>query len=125
MLNSAVFHVRIEGLEFYGYHGVSPEEREIGHRFLADVDLSVDGAADVTDMIDDTVDYGKVAALVVAVSDETRHATLEALSKATADRLLAEFALVTEVRIRIAKLLPPIPQVAKRASVELTARRSG
>lgn len=125
MLNSVVFHVLVEGLEFYGHHGVSAEEREIGHRYMADVDLCVHGKADATDLIEDTVDYGKAVSQILAVSEEKRYSTLEALASAAARRLLHEYAMVTEVRIKVAKLLPPIPQIAKLAAVELTVRRSG
>jgi 7,8-dihydroneopterin aldolase/epimerase/oxygenase len=123
MLNSAVFKVCVEGLEFYGHHGVSPEEREVGRHYVADLELDVAGTADETDRIEETVDYGEAVALILAVSEEKRYSTLERLSKAMADRLLERFAMVTEVRIKVAKLLPPLPQHVRNAAVELTVTR--
>ncbi|MGB9805063.1 dihydroneopterin aldolase, partial [Desulfofundulus sp.] len=30
--------VILKGMEFYGYHGVLPEERRMGQRFIVDVE---------------------------------------------------------------------------------------
>jgi dihydroneopterin aldolase len=119
-----VFQVCLEGLEFYAHHGVQPEERAVGHRYSADLRLTVEGLADSTDRIDDTVDYGDAATIVLAVSDERRFATLEALCKAVANRLLERFPSVVEVQVKIGKLVPPIPYPARYASVEMTVGRS-
>ncbi|MBI4312116.1 MAG: dihydroneopterin aldolase, partial [Chloroflexi bacterium] len=42
--------ILLEGMAFYGYHGVNPEERALGQRFVVDLqvylDLSRAGASD-------------------------------------------------------------------------------
>jgi len=123
MLNSPMFQVCLEGLEFYGHHGVQPEERAVGHWYSADLRLTVDGAADTTDRIEDTVDYGDAATVVLGVSEERRFATLEALCRAVADRLLERFPHAVEAQVKIGKLVPPIPHTARLAAVELVAKR--
>jgi len=40
--NVASDEVFLEGLRFYGYHGVNPEERALGQRFVVDVYLAAD-----------------------------------------------------------------------------------
>ena len=51
--------IEITGLSLYTHHGVSAAEREVGQRLVLDLRLEVGECdATVTDMVDDTVDYG-------------------------------------------------------------------
>ena len=49
-MQSPVDEILLEGVQFYAYHGVNPEERALGQRFLVDVAAAVDlrraGASD-------------------------------------------------------------------------------
>ena len=81
--------VELRGLELYGYHGVHPEERERGQRFLYDVELEV-GEHGADDRIENAVDYSQVARLVRDVA-ETPYDLLEALATAIADAIAERF----------------------------------
>ena len=81
--------VELRGLELYGYHGVHPEERERGQRFLYDVELEV-GDRGADDRIENAVDYSQVAAAVRDVA-ATPFNLLEALANAIADDLGQRF----------------------------------
>src|SRR5262249_11914066 len=78
------------GLELFGHHGVSEEERERGQLFLYDVELEV-GERGANDRIEDAADYREVAVTVRRIADG-RFALLEALSSAIADALYEQFA---------------------------------
>jgi 7,8-dihydroneopterin aldolase/epimerase/oxygenase len=113
--------VELHGLELHGRHGVLPEEREHGQRFLFDVELEVGERAAATDRIEDAVDYREVAAIVREVSDARAYRLLEALAVAVADALLARLP-AEGVRVRVRKpdvvLDPPV-----RASAVSVERR--
>lgn len=48
----------LRGLKFHGFHGVKPEERKLGQKFLIDVDAWMDlRTAGKTDCLSDTVSY--------------------------------------------------------------------
>lgn len=102
--------LELRGLELHGRHGVEPEERERGQRFLFDVALDVSDAA-LSDRIEDAVDYRGVADAVRGVSGGKQFALLEALAAAVADELLARFD-AERVRVRVRKpdvgLDPPV-----------------
>ena len=115
--------ILVSGIEFYGYHGVAERERAIGHRFEVDVELEVSERASETDDVADTVDYGAVAAQIVAIGEGTSHRTVERLARLMADAVLAENRTVAEVTIEVSKLLPPIPSVVRAAGVRLTVGR--
>ncbi|MFZ4509220.1 MAG: dihydroneopterin aldolase, partial [Fimbriimonas sp.] len=46
--------VFVTGLDVYAFHGVPDAEREVGHRYRADLTLEVDEDASATDQIDGT-----------------------------------------------------------------------
>jgi len=109
--------IELRGIELHGFHGVLPEERERGQRFLFDVRLDVPDAA-VSDRLDDAVDYREVVRAVREVSDGRTFQLLEALAAAVADELLARFP-ADAARVRVRKpdvvLDPPVEFAAATA----------
>ena len=71
--------VFVRRLEFYAYHGVPAEERQIGHRYVADLDVEIHDRAGETDMVEDTVDYGALAKRLEVLAAGSQHQTLESL----------------------------------------------
>jgi 7,8-dihydroneopterin aldolase/epimerase/oxygenase len=96
-----VITVELHGLEIFGRHGATDEERERGQTFLYDVELDVSDAA-LSDRLEDAVDYEDVAACIRAISDARQFTLLEALAAAAADEVVARFP-VTRVRVRVRK----------------------
>jgi 7,8-dihydroneopterin aldolase/epimerase/oxygenase len=113
-----VIEVELHGLELFGHHGAEPEERERGQRFVFDVSFEVGDDA-LSDEIEDAVDYREVARAVRDVSEGRQFALLEALAAAVADEVLARFASVRRVRVRVRKpeveLDPPVEYSAATA----------
>lgn len=111
--------VEINGLSLYTHHGVTKAEQEIGQRLVVDLRLEVGEVdATVTDMIEDTVDYGEVCSAVALVAQTRSFNTLERLCAAIADRLISDFD-AERVMVRCAKPEPPIPLPVEEVSVEL------
>jgi dihydroneopterin aldolase len=102
--------IELRGLELFGHHGATEEERERGQMFLYDVELEV-GERGATDRLDEVVDYREVAATVRRIAGG-RFSLLEALATAIADALVEEFP-VERVRVRVRK-----PEV-RPAGIEL------
>ena len=51
----------LRGLIFHGFHGVKPEEKKLGQKFLIDVDAWMDlRAAGKSDDLSDTVSYTSI-----------------------------------------------------------------
>jgi dihydroneopterin aldolase len=118
-----VIEVELHALELFGRHGVEPEERERGQRFVFDVVVAVGDEA-ASDRIEDAVDYRALARAVREVSDGRQFALLEALATAVADEILARFERVQRVHVRVrkpeVKLDPPVEYSA--AIVERSRR---
>jgi dihydroneopterin aldolase len=111
--------IEVSGLSLYTHHGVTAAEREIGQRLVLDLRLEVGECdATVTDMVEDTVDYGVVCNVVALVAQQRSYRTLERLCSAIADRLLADFA-AEEVWVKASKPEPPIALPVQEVSVEV------
>ena len=119
-----MYTVFVRGLEFYAHHGVPDEEQVIGHRYSVDIDLEVDGKADETDSVDDTVDYGAVCALVQSVGRREQVRTVERLASLFCDAIFSRFPQVHAVSIRLGKRLPPTDAILDSAGVRLSRQRS-
>lgn len=98
----------IEGLEVYGHHGVTDEEKVLGQRLLYDVRLTVDDCpAAHSDDLDGTIDYTEVVDLIIEVATTKSYSLLERLAQTTAEVILGRFP-VDEVWVQVTKPHPPV-----------------
>ena len=108
--------IELSGLVVFGHHGYLEEERRLGQRFLVDLRVDVGEAAATSDLIEETVDYRRLASLVREVFAGPSLLLLEGLAGAVADRTLERFAAVERVRVRVRKpdvvLDPPVEYAA-------------
>ena len=111
--------IEVSGLSLYTHHGESAAEREIGQRLVLDIRLEVgESDATVTDIVEDTVDYGAVCNTVALIATQRSYKTLERLCSAIADRLLDDYE-AEEVWVKAAKPEPPIALPVEEVSVEV------
>ncbi len=112
--------ILVQGIQFFGRHGVTPAEREVGQHFVVDVELRLDLArAGASDHLDDTVNYVAVHDLVREIGRGAPVTLLEALAERIARALLERFGL-KEVTVRVRKPAPPIDGVMDWVGVEVT-----
>ncbi|NGP46882.1 dihydroneopterin aldolase [Bacillaceae bacterium SIJ1] len=117
--------ILINGMRFYGYHGVLPEENRLGQRFMADVVLYLDlQPAGQSDHLAQTVNYAEVYEVVQKVMEGTPAKLLEALAESVAQALFTAFDHVHSLTIKIIKPDPPIPGHYDHVAVEITRERS-
>jgi len=114
----------LDGMRFYGYHGVNPEEKVQGQPYVVDlsVDLDLRGPGG-SDQLEDTVNYTRLYRAIRAIVEGESRNLIEAVAQAIADRILEEFS-VEAVGVRVKKPRPPIKgSVIENASVEIYRRR--
>ena len=117
--------IRIVNMQFFGRHGVDPNERSLGGRFSFDVEMVLDlTAAGETDDLTKTVDYAAVYGLIARLQSEREFLLLEALAHTIALAILAEFP-VDQVTVRARKHSVPLAGLIDHAEVEVTRRREG
>ncbi|HKA50246.1 MAG TPA: dihydroneopterin aldolase [Candidatus Dormibacteraeota bacterium] len=109
----------LEGMAFFGHHGVHPAERELGARFVVDAELELDlSAAGRSDRLEDSLDYRQPYSAVREVVEGDSCHLIEALAERIANRLLA-FEPVSRVTVRVRKR-PPLRGEFASFGVELT-----
>jgi len=95
----------------------------VGHRYTTSVVFTVEGKADQSDDVRDTVDYGAAADIIQRVATSTRFATVERLAREIGEELLKRFDNVRRIQLKVAKRGPPMAQIAASAGVELNLER--
>ena len=116
----------VSGIELFGFHGVSEEERTIGNRFRIDLQMEGDfQKALKSDCLADTIDYSQVVEVVGETNRERRYFLIESFADAIGDVLLARFAKIRKISVRVAKLAPPgLGEEIACAAIELTKVRA-
>lgn len=112
--------IMLEGLEYYGRHGVLPEERVLGQLFRVDltVGLCLKEAGKTDDLLK-TVSYVDLAWIVRQVIEGEPKRLIEAVAEDIASRVLA-LGVISWVQVRVHKPHVPDPALRGRVSVELT-----
>jgi dihydroneopterin aldolase len=101
--------IEILDLRVTGTHGVLPEERDRAQPFSVDILAWVDmAAAQESDDLADTVDYGALAQTAADVVAGRSYRLLEALSGRLASALLIVDPRLEAVEVTVRKLRPPL-----------------
>jgi len=114
----------LEGMVFYGYHGVNPEERELGQRFVVDLDLEKDlSAAGLSDDLTQTVNYASAYKLAREVVEGQPCNLIETVAELLATVLLSRLS-IDGVRVRVRKPWAPVKgSVLDSVAVEIVRKR--
>lgn len=114
--------ITLTGLELYGYHGVFPDEKRDGQRFVVDITIWLDvTAAAAADDLTRTVNYGELAELASVIVTGPPRDLIEAVAAEIADEIMRRYPVhATEVTVH--KPSAPIPLTF--ADVSVTIRRS-
>lgn len=113
----------LTGITGYGHHGVFAAEREQGQPFVVDLTCELDlSRAASGDDLDQTVDYGALAAAVVADIERDPVNLIEAVASRIAGTCL-DFPAVRRVVVTVHKPRAPMPVPVADVAVTLTRSR--
>jgi 7,8-dihydroneopterin aldolase/epimerase/oxygenase len=116
--------IYVNRMEFYGYHGVFPEETRLGQRYAVDLSVSLDlKKAGETDELEHSVNYAELYQICKEIVEGKPYKLIEAVAENIAADILTRFALISEVTIKVIKPDPPIPGHYNSVAVEITRRR--
>ena len=117
-------YIILRRMRFHAYHGVLPQERQVGNDYELTLRMGLDaGNAAVSDDIADTVSYSEAYEVVSRVMKTPSH-LLEHVAANIAEKLSEEFPQIVSIDISISKLNPPISGACcDAAEVELHYER--
>jgi dihydroneopterin aldolase len=118
-------YIRLKGLEFYAYHGVLEAEKELGQRFIVDLELKFDlKKAGMSDEVSQTINYVEVYQEVKEIVENESYDLIETVAEEIAQKLLTKFNELEQVKVIVKKPEVPIPGILNRAEVEIERSRS-
>jgi dihydroneopterin aldolase len=119
--------ILLEGMRFYAYHGVNPEEQALGQRFIVDVALAVAlRRPGQSDELADTISYSAVYKVVRGIVEGEPRNLIEAVAEEIAAAILMGFRQVARVTVTVRK--PEVPMkgsLLDAAGVRITRSRAG
>ena len=111
-------YIRLEGMKFYAFHGVLPQENLVGAYFYLDLKLKTDfSRAAETDELEGTISYADIHAVVKEEMQVTSK-LLEHVCKRIASRIFHDFPTIETIDIALSKENPPMGAQAKRIGIE-------
>lgn len=114
----------IKNLELYAYHGVNPEEKRDGQKFVLDITAQADlKNARISDDLNDTVSYAKMIKTARAVFCEEKNDLIERAAERVAQALLDEYEKIENVTVLLKKPEAPIKADFEYVAVEISKSR--
>ncbi|MBU8908457.1 dihydroneopterin aldolase [Desertibacillus haloalkaliphilus] len=115
----------LNSMEFFGYHGVFPEENKLGQRFYVDLVLHLDlKGAGTTDSLEQTVNYAEAYEVINQIVEGQPYKLVETVAEKIAGQLLAQFPLIDSCTVKVIKPDPPIKGHYESVAVEITRART-
>lgn len=115
----------LKNIRVYAYHGCLAEEGIIGSDYRVDLKVYADlKKAIQTDELIDTVDYVHLNKIVKDEMD-IRAKLLEKVAGRIADRIFLELPQVQRLKLKIAKINPPIGGDVAQVVVKIKRKRFG
>jgi 7,8-dihydroneopterin aldolase/epimerase/oxygenase len=116
--------IYVNGMEFYGYHGVFKEENKLGQRFRVDlmIELNLKSAGE-TDDLEHTVNYAELYNYCKKIVEGKPYKLVEAVAEQIAKEIIADFDIVHYCTVKMIKPDPPIPGHYKEVAVEIRRGR--
>lgn len=109
--------IRLEGIEFFAYHGHHDEERVTGNKYSVDIKIltNLDNACE-SDSLNDTINYANIYKII---KDEMAKPArlLEHLSHRINTEVLLKFPEIQSVESSVSKFNPPLGGICRKATV--------
>lgn len=115
----------LTGMQFFGHHGVFPEENKLGQRFLVDLELYFPlHSAGKSDSLEETVNYADVYETVRGITEDQTFQLIEALAEHIAIRVLQTYTIINEITVRVHKPHPPFKVFFEGVAIEIHRKRA-
>lgn len=113
--------IEIKGVEVFAHHGVLPEEKLNGQRFIIDASLELAEGLPAGDEITSTVDYASIAESIVSVATSERFNLIESLASRIASFLVRQTGVIA-AEVTVKKPDAPIPVPVEYVAATATIR---
>ncbi|HVK97993.1 MAG TPA: dihydroneopterin aldolase [Flavisolibacter sp.] len=118
---SAQIIIELNGLRFFGEHGMYEEERRVGNEFECDISIIYKSPKEVIRDLNQTISYAEVYRIASEVLSE-RKELLETCAMEIAQKVKLNFPQIKEISISIKKLNAPITSFIGKVGITFKKR---
>jgi dihydroneopterin aldolase/2-amino-4-hydroxy-6-hydroxymethyldihydropteridine diphosphokinase len=116
--------INIRNIEVFAKHGVAPEEKTLGQKFVISASLFLDlRGAGITDDLAKTLDYNVTCNVIKAFIEENTYNLIESAAERLAEKLLTDNPMVQKVWLEVKKPWAPVSVHLETVSVEIERGR--
>lgn len=116
--------IHLKQMQFYGYHGVYPEENKLGQRYAVDLTVEVDlSKAGKSDRLEDSINYAELFKICKEIVEGKPYNLVEAVAEQIAANILDKYNAIGICHVKVIKPDPPIPGHYQSVAVEITRGR--
>lgn len=112
--------IKIKDLLVFANHGVLKEENSLGQKFI--VSIEIDAFTNMSDSIDNTINYAEVCEFVESEMQNNTYALIETAANKLAKSIMLNYPLSNAVRVEIKKPWAPIGKNLDYVSVEFESK---
>lgn len=117
--------IYVNDIRAYGYTGAFPEENVLGQWFRVDLIVTLDLArAGITDALSDTYDYSEAVHAVQDLIQRQTFNLIETVASEVAKAVLQTDERLSQITVKLTKLMPPVPNFSGNVALEITRDRS-
>lgn len=121
MEQKQIARLSIKGAQFYAYHGVKQEEKDLGGRYEVDLDLWYDATeAIIEDSVANALNYEEAMNCIEELFTEDPSNLIETVASNILDLVFEKFSNLNKATIRIRKINVPIHNVVAYIETELS-----
>lgn len=112
--------IHLNKMIFFGYHGVQPEERTLGQRFVVNLTFETNDQDDNSiHKLEDTVDYTEIYRDLKDIMEKQTFHLLENCANTILNKLLDKYDKITQINVKIQKPSVPIKGILDSVEVEM------
>ncbi len=123
-MTKSLSKIEIKGLQFYAYHGVMTEEKEIGGKFEIDLEYYYNATkAIIADDLNYAVNYKEILFDIAEFMNGDSYNLIETIAYELLSNLMEKYENVTKMTIRVRKYNIPYKGTLNYVETEQTIER--
>lgn len=116
-------YITLKNVRFHAFHGVAPQERQVGNEYIIDLKIETDFTAALEkDELDGTISYADVYERLKEEMDIPSK-LLEHVGGRIVRRLFQDFPAILSIELKLGKRNPPMGADLDYAGIELYCQR--
>jgi len=123
-METQIARLSIKGAQFYAYHGVKAEEKDLGGRYEVDLDLWYDAYQAINaDSVAFALNYEEAMNCIEESFADDSYNLIETVASKILDLVFEKFPSLVKATIRIRKMNVPIHNVVAYIETELSREK--